>query len=134
MLDRSLHTILVVDDHPANRYALGKILTSAGYKVTEGCNGQEALEKAWTSSALVLDVHLPDIDGFEVCRQLRLRDPGHALPIVHVSSVHVTGFSQSRAQRLGADAYLLSPVSRDTLLGTMDKLLQTGGRKAAVAT
>ena len=133
MLDRALHTILVVDDHPANRYSLCKILTSVGYKVIEGGNGQEALEKAWSASAVVLDVHLPDIDGFEVCRQLRVRDPGHTLPVVHVSSVHVTGFSQARAQRLGADAYLISPVSRDTLVGTMDRLLENGESKTAAA-
>jgi CheY-like chemotaxis protein len=124
MTDRSRHTILVVDDHEATRYSLSKILRGAGFPVLEAATGAQALELAPSAAAIVLDVHLPDIDGFEVCRRVRAVDGLRSLPVVHVSSVHVTGFAQAKGQRAGADAYLLNPVGPEQLLPLLDGLLR----------
>jgi CheY-like chemotaxis protein len=65
-------TLLVVDDTPASRYATSRVLRGAGFTVLEAASGQEALTLAQQGPDLVvLDVNLPDIDGFEVCRRLR---------------------------------------------------------------
>ena len=65
-------TILVVDDRPANRYATVHALTRSGFKVIEAESGREALELAkQVPAAILLDVKLPDILGYEVCRRMR---------------------------------------------------------------
>lgn len=118
-------TILVVDDHEATRYSLCRILRGAGFEVLEASTGQRALELAPAAAAVVLDMHLPDIDGFDVCRRLRATPGLQSLPVVHVSSVHVTGFAQDKGQRAGADAYLVNPVGPEQLLPLLDRLLQS---------
>ena len=71
-IDRSVHTVLVVDDNPATRYATGRVIRAAGFQTAEAGSGAEALDLiARGVSAAVLDVHLPDIDGFELCRRIR---------------------------------------------------------------
>lgn len=124
MLDRTGHSILVVDDHEATRYATSRTLQAAGYKTIEAATGAEALRFAESASAVVLDVHLPDLDGFEVCRRLRQQEGRQSLPVVHVSSVYITGYAQDRAQRAGADAYLVSPIDPNKLLAVLDELVR----------
>ena len=73
-IDRGAHTLLVVDDNPATRYSTARVLRAAGFRTAEAGTGAEALEMARRGmSAVVLDVDLPDLDGFEVCRTLRSR-------------------------------------------------------------
>ena len=124
MTDRSQQTILVVDDHQATRYSLCRILRGAGFPVLEAATGAQALELAPSAAAVVLDVHLPDLDGFEVCRRLRAVRGQQSLPVIHVSSVHITGFAQAKGQRAGADAYLVNPVGPEQLLPLLDGLLR----------
>ena len=71
--------ILVVDDNASALYVTGRILRGAGYRVLEARSGGAALEKAQQARLLVLDVNLPDMDGYEVCR--RLRGEGRRLPM-----------------------------------------------------
>lgn len=65
--------ILVVDDYDAGRYATTRTLTSAGYAVIEAATGAEALQKVKEAhpDLVILDVNLPDIDGFEVCQRIK---------------------------------------------------------------
>ncbi len=126
-LDRSQHTVLVVDDSNAAKYAIARGLRAAGYKTTEGCAGAECLELAGTASAVVLDVHLPDIDGIEVCRLLRANPATASLPVVHLSAV--SGGEEDRAQSsaAGADAYLTAPVASSELAALLDALVEGAG-------
>ena len=123
MLDRSQHSVLVVDDNASSRYATARALKAAGYNTVEAVAGAEALELADFVSAVVLDVHLPDLLGFEVCRLMRDRPATATLPIVHVSAVYVTEEDRSTGLHAGADAYLVSPVDPETLLATLDQLI-----------
>src|SRR5581483_5899489 len=104
-------TILNVNDDEPTRYALSRILRQAGFAVREAANGSEALTQARQHPDLILlDVQLPDITGFEVCRRLKA-DPMLAdIPVIHLSA-HFT-HSDDKAQGLetGADAYLVHPV------------------------
>ncbi|MGA8159602.1 MAG: response regulator [Acidobacteriaceae bacterium] len=64
--------ILIVDDHEQTRYVLSRVLRQAGYECLEASKGSEALALAATlPDVIVLDVNLPDISGFEVCRRLK---------------------------------------------------------------
>jgi CheY-like chemotaxis protein len=128
--DRANFTVLVVDDTPAARYALARTLQSAGYKTVSATGGAEALQLAGEVSACVLDVHLPDLHGMEVCRMLRARSDTAALPIIHVSAVYVDEVHREEATRTGADAYLIAPVPPEDLIQVVDFLIARANIKA----
>ncbi len=129
MIDRSLHSVLVVDDNRANRYATARALRAAGFNTVEAAAGAEALELVDFVSAVVLDVHLPDLLGFEVCRLLRSRAATASLPVVHVSAVYITQAEQAQGMQAGADAYMVAPVDPEALVATLDHLI--GARPVA---
>jgi CheY-like chemotaxis protein len=124
MIDRSQHSVLVVDDNVSSRYATARALRAAGFNIVEAAAGAEALELVEFVSAVVLDVHLPDLLGFEVCRLLRQRSATASLPVVHVSAVYVTPEEQAVGLESGADAYLISPVDPETLVAKLDQLIE----------
>jgi CheY-like chemotaxis protein len=124
MIDRSQHSVLVVDDSPTNRYATARSLRAAGFHTVEAAAGAEALELVDFVSAVVLDVHLPDLLGFEVCRLLRQRTTTASLPVVHVSAVYVTPAEQAHGMAAGADAYMVAPVDPQDLVATLDRLIR----------
>ena len=99
--------VLVVDDNPATLYSTARVLRAADFKVTEGSAGHQALELALKGTdVLILDVNLPDIHGFEVCRRLR-KDPKTArLPIIHVSATFVKESDKVEGLDAGCDGYL----------------------------
>lgn len=123
MIDRSQHSVLVVDDNEATRYATARSLKAAGFNIVEASAGAEALELGEFVSAVVLDVHLPDLMGYEVCRLLRKKATTAALPIVYVSAMYVSEEDQQIGMATGGDAYLVSPVDPDALLATLDQLI-----------
>ena len=120
---RSQHSVLVVDDVEASRYAISRALRAAGFRTVEASAGAQALELAEYVSAVVLDVHLPDLHGFEVCRLLREKPATAGVPIVHVSAVYVTSEDISIGQAAGADAYMIAPVDPRELVGKLDALI-----------
>ena len=123
MLQRSAHTILVVDDSDAQRYAIARGLRAQGFATLEAATGEEALQLAQQAAAVVLDVNLPDIPGLEVCRRLRSAAATATLPVVHVSAVYITRHHQAQAEHAGADEYMLSPVDPQALARTLDALI-----------
>lgn len=127
MIERAEYCVLVVDDHEPSRYATARALRAAGFRTIEAAAGAEALELAEYASAVVLDVHLPDLLGFEVCRLLRANIGTASLPIVQVSAIYVTEQDKLTAREAGADAYMTAPVDLDALVGTLDQLLARPG-------
>jgi signal transduction histidine kinase len=125
MTDPTRHTILSVDDNDAIRYSVTRYLREAGYQVIEACNGMEALEQAKKSPALItLDVNLPDIDGYEICRRLKESPATREIPVLHISASCVDLADRVRGLEGGADAYLAEPVDRHELLATVKALLR----------
>jgi len=122
-MQRSAHTICVVDDHEASRYAAAKSLQTLGYKTVEAETGEDAIMAAdGAVSALLLDVNLPDMNGVKVCQIIKsklLRQ----LPVVLMTAVYVDDLHRSAGMSAGADAYLTSPVSRQQLGAVFDRLL-----------
>jgi DNA-binding response OmpR family regulator len=123
MIKRSQHSVLVVDDNTSSRYATARTLRAAGFNTVEAAAGAEALELAEFVSAVVLDVHLPDLLGFEVCRLLRRRATTASLPVVHVSAVFVSQAEQKAGMEAGADAYMVAPIDPEALVATLDHLI-----------
>lgn len=106
--------ILVVDDEPQIRRALRSGLSAQGYEVLLAADGEEALDLAATKPVdlVVLDLGLPGIDGFEVCRQLR---EWSSIPVI-VLSVRAGEKEKVAALDQGADDYLTKPFSMEELL------------------
>jgi PAS domain S-box-containing protein len=117
-------TILVVDDNPAGRYSTARILRAAGFSVMEAATGQEGLASAASADAVVLDVNLPDIDGFEVCRRIRAQRQTARLPVIHLSATFVKDVDKVQGLEAGADGYLTHPVEPPVLVATINAFLR----------
>ena len=118
-------TIVVVDDFQDGRELTAAVLRREGFNVKEAGTGTEALALATELPALmVLDVHLPDIDGFEVCRRIK-KDPRTAgISVLQVSAAFRNTGDRVRGLDGGADAYLALPVEREELVATVRALLR----------
>lgn len=127
----AVKTVLNVDDHAPARFLRTRILQRAGFGVDEADNAADAIERAQHSSLVLLDIRLPDGDGFEVCEQVKRRSP--QTPVVMVTSVYRTAEARREAFALGADAFLLEPVDPAQLVRTVEELVARGGTAARPA-
>jgi two-component system, sensor histidine kinase and response regulator len=80
--------ILIVDDTPANIQALAAILKSKGYQISAATNGKQALEALarMQPDLILLDVMMPEMDGFETCRQLKASERWHHIPVIFLTA------------------------------------------------
>jgi PAS domain S-box-containing protein len=126
MSEQRSEKILVVDDNPATLYSTARVLRGAGFHVLEAESGLSAVERARAGvDLIVLDVNLPDIDGFEVCRRVR-SDPSTArLPVIHLSATFVQDTDKVHGLEVGADGYLTHPVEPPVLVATVNAFLRT---------
>ncbi len=125
-IDRAAHALLVVNDDPVGRYTTVRLLNAAGFPTIEAATGAEALAAVdQRPSAVVLDIHLPDIDGFELCRRLRAQATTFRLPVIHLTAAYLTDEDKVRGLDAGADAYLTHPVEPAVLVSTIQALVRT---------
>jgi PAS domain S-box-containing protein len=122
----SAPSILAVDDNPATLYATTRVLKGAGFRVFEAATGMAALSLAQSESIdlVVLDVNLPDIDGFEVCRRLRTMERVARTPVIHLSATFVKDVDKVQGLERGADGYLTHPVEPPVLIATVNAFLR----------
>jgi PAS domain S-box-containing protein len=125
MPDQPPPVVLVADGDEAHRHTLVQTLGRAGYPVTEARTGAEAIRLAPSGpSLIILDVRLPDLDGYEVCRRLKTDPTTATIPVLQVSPSAID--SQHRAQHLdsAADAYLAESPEPTVFLATVRALLR----------
>jgi len=118
--------LLIVDDNAATRYALRRRMERHDFIVSEAGTGTEGLEliASQIPDALILDVNLPDMSGFDIVRLLRSEPRTALLPVVHVSAASIQTADIVTGLEAGADAYLVHPVDPDVLLATLRTLLR----------
>jgi len=128
--------ILNVDDYAPGRYARTQLLRSWEFEVKEAGTGAEALRLATLEhpALVILDVQLPDMDGFEVCRLLKRHHDGMTVPVLHVSATFTSGAHQALGLDGGADGYLVEPVEPAVLRATIDALLRLRRAERALLT
>jgi len=120
--------ILNVDDTDAARYAKSRILTRAGFQVIEAASGEQALALARSEKPdlVLLDTKLPDINGFEVCRQLKQDPHTRTSLVLQTSASYIATPDKIRALDSGADNYLFEPIEPEELLANVRALLRLG--------
>jgi len=116
--------ILVADDNRINRLILEQILESAGYGVDVVNDGEAALKCLTVGryKAALLDLHMPGLDGVDLLRRYRLLKAGARIPIVMLTA-DATLEAKSDCAEAGADAFLTKPVTAETLLSMLDRLI-----------
>ena len=123
-------TILVVDDDTPIRSLLNQELSDAGYHVKEAANGKEALDMVRISKPdlIILDVMMPEINGFDVAAVLKNDPSTMDIPIIILSIVQ----DKERGYRIGVDRYLTKPIDTEKLFHEVDELLEQGVSKKRV--
>lgn len=118
-------TILVVDDSDSSRYSITRYLQKAGFEVWEAKTGQEGLDLAAKGPSLItLDVHLPDLLGYEVCRLLKSNPQTASIPVLGISAEFRSSTDKVRGLESGADGYLSGPVDPEELVANVRLLLR----------
>ncbi|NWF91671.1 MAG: two-component system response regulator [Syntrophaceae bacterium] len=117
--------ILVVDDEDRNLRLMTLLLTSFGYEVATASNGREALEKVRESppDMILLDIMMPQMDGFEVARELKREDETRIIPVVMVTALNEVE-DRVKALEAGADDFLSKPVDKSELRARVQSLLK----------
>jgi two-component system, sensor histidine kinase len=118
--------VLVIDDNDAARYLAERTLRRAGFRTAEARSGEEglALARSMLPDLVLLDISLPGISGFEVCRRLR-GDPATAsIAIVQISATFESPEYQVRGLEGGADTFLVAPVESTVLVATVRAMLR----------
>ena len=124
-------TLLNVDHNDAARYAKSRLLRLAGYQVMEARTGAEALRltQELRPPLVLVDVLLPDMDGTEVCRQIKANPETTHLMVLHVTASRVTSTDRTLGLERGADGYLLEPVEPAELVASVRALLRLYDRE-----
>jgi CheY-like chemotaxis protein len=118
--------VLHVDDYAPGRHARTRTLEAAGFAVAEATTGSEALTlaAALSPAVILLDVNLPDMTGFEVCRRLKSAPVTRQASVVHISATTVAPSAQAAGIDGGADGYLVEPVEPAVLVATVNALVR----------
>jgi DNA-binding NarL/FixJ family response regulator len=123
-VEPSCAPILIVDDDERFRASLSNLLDRAGYATVEATTGEGALATAHLErpALVILDISLPDINGYEVCHELR-DEFGEELPIIFVSGERVEPVDRAVGLLIGADDYVIKPFDADELLARIRRAI-----------
>jgi len=118
--------ILVVDDEPDIVRVVVKIMEARGHQVTTARDGVEALERIAIDppDLLILDLNLPRLDGYEVCKRVKSDARTARMPVVMMTAAYVSVEDARTGQRVGADEYVIKPFLREVLIHNVERLLE----------
>jgi two-component system, sensor histidine kinase and response regulator len=133
-MDSQTTSVLNVDDYAPGLYARTRILKQAGFDVMEASTGHQSLKLAfeYKPAVVLLDVNLPDMHGFEVCRRMRTNPALAATTILHISASSVAEQQQVNGLNTGADGYLIEPLDPAVLVATIKAYLRVRQAESAL--
>jgi len=122
-----MRKILIIEDVEWNRDLLVQILEE-DYELVEAANGTEGLDKAQSESPdlILMDMSLPEMDGWELAGKIRQTEAGKDVPIIAVTA-HAMAGDEERALEAGCNGYVAKPIDEDVLLDTIQELLGDRG-------
>lgn len=117
MIDALKGNLLVVDDTPDNLRLLSAILTERGYKVRKALNGKTALKTVQTAppDLILLDINMPEINGYEVCEQLKANEQTHDIPVIFISALDDV-LDKVKAFTVGGVDYITKPFQSEEVV------------------
>ena len=120
-------TVLVIEDNEQNLYLIRFLLEKNGFAVEDARTGQEGIDKTLSvkPALVLLDIQLPDIDGYTVARQLREHKEFKELPIVAVTSYAMSG-DKEKCLDAGCTGYIEKPINPDFFVGEVKQYLSKG--------
>ena len=116
--------ILIIEDDGQSRYMLTFLLKSNNYEVIQSINGCDGIVKAKNLKpyAIILDIQLPDINGYDVTKELKKDDKSKNIPIVVVTSFAMNG-DRDKALEAGAIGYIPKPIEPDTFISQFESFI-----------
>ncbi len=104
--------VMVVDDNRDSRELVVKVLKIKGYQMVEASDGEEALEKVMIEKPdlILLDLSIPKIDGFEVCRRLKSQEDFKSIPVVALTA-HAMKGDREKTLEVGFEGYIPKPIN-----------------------
>jgi two-component system cell cycle response regulator DivK len=116
--------ILIIEDQEDNRRIIRDLLTNAGYEIIEAVTGEEGVSAAETHrpELILMDIQLPDFDGYEATRRIKAKPALRSIPIIAVTSYALSG-DDVKAFEAGCDAYVSKPFSPRALLAKIREFL-----------
>ena len=117
--------ILVVDDEPEIVRMVAKIMEARGHKISTARDGVEAIDVALRErpDVIVLDLNLPKLNGFEVCKRLKTSDDTKNIPIVMLTASYISVEDAAEGLGAGADEYVVKPFLREVLVHNVERLI-----------
>ena len=121
------NTVLVVDDRPDARHSMGHPLATAGFDVREAATGRDALRLGRLQmDAIVLDLALPDMTGYDVLRKLKDDPATHNIPVIMKTATYLDDGHREVALNAGAAEYFAEPFDTQALVGIVRRVLGDG--------
>ncbi len=119
--------LLIIEDNAQNRYMIRFLMEKHGFSVIEATNGQEGIEYAirYKPTIILLDVQLPEMDGYAVARELKRHPELANIPVVAVTSYAMVG-DRERILAAGADGYIEKPINPETFVDEVSRYLLHG--------
>ncbi len=117
-------TILIIEDNEQNMYMLSYLLEKSNYKILKAFNGLDGLKLAHENNPeiILIDIQLPDMDGYEICNKLRHNGLPKNTTIIAVTS-YAMGGDKEKAIEAGADGYLEKPINPETFVNQMESII-----------
>lgn len=116
--------VLIIEDNEQNMYMLSYLLEQNKYQVIQAYNGKDGLRLAHENhpEIILLDIQLPDMDGYEICNKLSHNGLPKSTVVIAVTS-YAMGGDKEKALEAGADGYLEKPINPETFVAQMERIV-----------
>lgn len=121
--------LLLIEDNDQNRYMMRFLLEQEGFEVEEAENGKDGISLAlsYLPDVILLDIQLPEMDGYNVLEELKRLDELKDIPVIAVTSYAMAG-DRERILEKGADGYIEKPINPDTFVSEILEFLEKKGK------